>query len=207
MKRLWFFATWVVAVIALVSLSATSSLAWQQEDEIHFKLKRAVGLVSSGCLPDAGGKVSIESEGPVEDMTVRVFGLPPNTDFDFFVIQIPHAPFGLAWYQADIETNEQGRGSGRFIGRFNIETFIVSQGSVDSPIVFNNAFPDVCPGPTTGPIHTYHLGLWFNDPNDAANAGCPNTVTPFNGEHDAGIQALNTSDFPDLQGPLIQLGQ
>ena len=84
MKRLWFFATWVVAVIALVSLSATSSLAWQQEDEIHFKLKRAVGLVSSGCLPDAGGKVSIESEGPVEDMTVRVFGLPPNTDFDFF---------------------------------------------------------------------------------------------------------------------------
>ena len=60
-------------------------------------------------------------------MTVDVEGLPPNTKFDFFVIQIPNAPFGLAWYQGDIETNAAGRGHQRFIGRFNIETFIVAQ--------------------------------------------------------------------------------
>jgi hypothetical protein len=51
----------------------------------------------------------------------------------------------------------------------------------------------------------YHLGLWFNDPNDAAKAGCPATVTPFNGTHSAGIQVLNTSNFPDEQGPLRKI--
>jgi hypothetical protein len=51
----------------------------------------------------------------------------------------------------------------------------------------------------------YHLGLWFNDPNDASKAGCPATVTPFNGTHNAGIQVLNTSNFPDDHGPLRQV--
>jgi len=43
------------------------------------------------------------------------------------------------------------------------------------------------------------------NPYDAAKAGCPNTVTPFNGEHNAGVQVLNTSNYPDDQGPLRQL--
>jgi len=37
------------------------------------------------------------------------------------------------------------------------------------------------------------------------NAGCPGDVTPFNGEHNAGIQVLNTSQFQDLQGPLLSV--
>jgi len=41
--------------------------------------------------------------------------LPPNTDCDFFVIQVPKAPFGLALYQGDIETNKKGVGHGTFI--------------------------------------------------------------------------------------------
>ena len=41
----------------------------------------------------------------VEHMIVEVSGLPGNTDFDFFVIQVPTAPFGLSWYQGDIETS------------------------------------------------------------------------------------------------------
>jgi hypothetical protein len=28
------------------------------------------------------------------------------------------------------------------------------------------------------------------------------TNTPFNGEHNAGLQVLNTSNFPDDHGPL-----
>ena len=91
--------------------------------------------------------------GPVEIMDVKVWGLPPNTDFDFFVIQIPHAPFGLAWYQGDIETNKYGVGHERYIGRFNIETFIVATGSVSAPQVFNDPpFPDASSNPTTNPV-------------------------------------------------------
>jgi hypothetical protein len=49
----------------------------------------------------------------------------------------------------------------------------------------------------------HHLGLWFDSPAAAKKAGCPDTETPFNGEHNAGIQVLNTAHFPNLAGPLI----
>jgi hypothetical protein len=172
----------------------------------HIKFDMVVSAGAAKCLPHARAKVKITALGPVEEMDVRVFGLPPNTEFDFFVIQVPKAPFGLAWYQGDIETDEDGDGHGRFIGRFNIETFIVAPGSARAPVVFDQPpFPDADSNPATPPVQIYHLGLWFNSPDDAAGAGCPNTVTPFNGEHHAGIQVLNTSNFPDDFGPLRQL--
>jgi hypothetical protein len=68
--------------------------------------------------------------------------------------------------------------------------------------VHHNAFPDAQLNPPTGPIHTYHVGIWFNAPADAMKAGCPGDVTPFNGEHNAGIQALSSRNFVDTQGPL-----
>jgi len=37
------------------------------------------------------------------------------------------------------------------------------------------------------------------------NASRPNAPTPFNGEHNTGIQVLNTSNFPDDHGPLRNL--
>jgi hypothetical protein len=165
-------------------------------------------VVSAGaatCLPDAQAAVHIVSRGAVEVMRVDVSGLPAKTDFDFFVIQVPRAPFGMSWYQGDIETNKKGRGHETFIGRFNTETFIVAPGSAPAPVVHTGAFPDASVNPVTAPVHTFHLGLWFNSPEDAAAAGCPSTVTPFNGEHNAGIQVLNTSNFTDDEGPLRQL--
>ncbi len=155
------------------------------------------------CLLNAHGHVKVTSLGPVEEMDVEVRGLPPNTDFDFFVIQIPHGPFGLSWYQSDIQTDDDGDGEVRVVGRFNIETFIVAPGSVDAPQTHPGI--DALKNPATNPVHTYHLGLWFNSPNDAKAAGCPGATTPFNGDHTAGVQVLNTSNFPDDQGPLRQL--
>ena len=87
------------------------------------------------------------------------------------------------------------------MGRFNIETFIVAQppGGQPAPVVHNQPpFPDASMNPATEPIHTYHLGLWFGSPSAAQAGGCPNTVTRFNGEHHAGIQALSTRNFPNL---------
>jgi len=163
-------------------------------------------VVSAGaakCLPHARGEVHIHSIGPVEIMDVAVRGLPPKTDFDFFVIQVPTAPFGVSWYQGDIETDRDGDGQQRFIGRFSIETFAVAPGTAPAPVVFDQPpFPDASSNPSFGPIQMYHLGLWFNSPADAQHAGCAATVTPFNGEHDAGIQVLNTSNFPQDAGPL-----
>jgi hypothetical protein len=174
---------------------------------IRFRMVRSAAAEAAGCLPNAHARVRIEATGPVEVMRVRVRGLPPSTEFDFFVIQVPNAPFGLAWYQGDIQTDSEGRGVGRFVGRFNIETFIVAPGVAPAPVVHNQPpFPDASMNPATGPVHTFHLGLWFNSPQDAQAAGCPNAVTPFNGDHNAGFQILSTRNFADDQGPLRQLG-
>ena len=99
-----------------------------------------------------------------------------------------------------------GRADGVFIGRFNTETFIVAPGSAPAPVVHNQPpFPDANTNPATPPVHEFHLGLWFNSPADADAAGCGNTVTPFNGDHNAGVQALSTRNFGDLTGPLSHL--
>ncbi len=196
------FLTAIGLVLGL--LQAPAAAKRPQHPHIEFDLVVSGG--AAACLPHARGEVEITSLGPVEVMDVRVVGLPENTAFDFFVIQVPKAPFGLAWYQGDIDTDDEGVGEGRFIGRFNIETFIVAPGSAPAPVVFDEQpFPDASSNPPTPPVQIYHLGLWFNSPDDAAAAGCPNTVTPFNGEHHAGIQVLNTSNFPDDFGPLRHL--
>ena len=196
----------VVASLAAAAFSTLSATARADDNDFKFQMVRSPALATvPACVPDAHASVRIEPRGAVEEMDVVVDGLPANTDFDFFVIQQPNGPFGMAWYQGDIETNAHGHGHGRFIGRFNEETFIVAPGSVPAPSVHNNAFPDATLNPPTAPIHTYHLGLWFNSPQDAAKAGCPGGVTPFNGEHNAGIQVLNTSNFPNLQGPLLKV--
>jgi hypothetical protein len=199
-------AAWATSLL-LAALASQGAQA-HDNDEFKFQMVRSPALAAfPSCLPDARATVRVESHGAVEEMRVKVEGLPPDTDFDFFVIQVPNAPFGMAWYQGDIETNRHGRGEGFFLGRFSEETFIVAPNSAAAPSVHNNAFPDATLNPKTGPIHTFHLGLWFNSAQDAAKAGCPGNVTPFNGEHNAGAQVLNTSGFPDLAGPLLKVKQ
>jgi len=55
---------------------------------------------------------------------------------------------------------------------------------------------DAQQNPKFAPVHTFHLGVWFADPKQAAKAGCSGTVTPFDGDHVASIQALSTRNFP-----------
>jgi hypothetical protein len=183
--------------VAAAALMISSGQAQQPPTSISFPMVVSAG--AKPCLPNAGGYVTIKTDGEAENLSLLVTGLPPKTGFDFFVIQVPNAPFGLSWYQGDIETDGNGVGQQNFRGRFNIETFIVAPGAAPAPKVFDD---NATTNPATPPVQIYHLGLWFNSPSDAQKAGCPATVTPFNGEHHAGIQVLNTSNFPDGAGPL-----
>jgi hypothetical protein len=85
-------------------------------------------IVSPGartCLRNAHAQVDIISQTPdgqAEDMFIVAIGLPANTGFDFFVIQVPNAPFGLSWYQGDMQTDSGGIATQHFRGRFSIET-------------------------------------------------------------------------------------
>src|SRR5262249_55887131 len=100
----------LLSVAALVSVTTVAAggtvVAASKTERASFPM-----IVSSGaaaCLPHASAHVKIHSLGPVEVMQVEVTGLPPETDFDFFVIQAPTGPFGVSWYQGDIETNSRG---------------------------------------------------------------------------------------------------
>jgi hypothetical protein len=193
----------LAAAGALGLLLTASPLAAAPDDDYSHGFTMVVSAGAKACLPKASATVTVRPSGPVDIMDVTVQGLPPNTDFDFFVIQVPKAPFGIAWYQGDIVTDKGGRGHQEFIGRFSVETFSVAQNSAPAPIVFTGGvLPDASLNPAFNPIQMYHLGLWFGSSDAAGKAGCPATVTPFNGEHNAGIQVLNTSNFSDDHGPL-----
>ena len=194
-----------IAFVAIAALSAfilhssafansssanTTKANTQPNSSFTFSMVPSPGI--SACLPHASGSVTITTGAVNDTMKVSVSGLAHSTGYDLFVIEIPNKPFGIAWYQSDLQTDSSGAGSATVRGIFNVETFSVSTG-----------------GPTTtfAPTHQYHLGLWFNSPKVPFNLGCePGAtspiVTPFNGAQHAGIQVLNTSNFPNKAGPL-----
>jgi hypothetical protein len=189
----------LVMVAAMLFLAGRPVVA--QSDRVSFDMVVSAGAAS--CLPAATAHVTIMTVGDNQRMHVVVQGLPAKTEFTLFVLQVPTAPFGMAWYQGDIATNEQGSGSQQFFGIFSDETFVIAPGSVPAPQTHPGV--DALANPATAPVHTYHLGMWFADPAAAAAAGCPAGTTPFDGDHVAGIQVLNTRNFPDLEGPLAQV--
>jgi hypothetical protein len=127
-------------------------------------------------------------------------GIKPGLTFDLFTVQrtslldasTPNpnftGSFGLAWYQSDIEIRNRTDD-----GHVRIKTILLDQ-------IFGFD-PDVALKPTT----TFHLGFWFNNPQDAAACGFPandpSKFTPFNGEHKAGPLAMIS--IPD---PVTKLG-
>jgi hypothetical protein len=168
-----------------------------------FSLVKSAGVAQCTGLQRAWGRVRIEEFQENQHMRVELYGLPPQLGFDAFVIQAPDKPFGLSWYQGDISSDARGRAAADFIGIFSPETFTVAPGSTLAPTPHR---ADANANPATAPVHQYHLGIWFDSPETAKKAGCPPAVaavvTPFNGDHTAGVQAFNTSQFPQLDGPL-----
>jgi len=167
----------------------TSVAAPASSHSFTFALVPSPGI--KACLPHAGGFATITPGSQNDLMQVTIFGMPRNAEFDLFVIQQPLKPFGVSWYQSDVNANSHGVGQASVRGIFDRETFSVSPGGTT----------------TFAPTHQYHLGLWFNDPKLPFRLGCEPgapapVVTPFNGEQHAGIQALNTAEFPVNAGPL-----
>lgn len=185
-----------LCAVAVGAASANSSVATKTTT---FPMVRSTGVVAANCLQNAQANVTISATGQTETMKVTVSGMPANIELDLFVIQVPDPPFGLSWYQGDLNTDANGNGSGTYVGRFSVETFAVAVNTAPAPRPHPG---DARSNPPFAPIHTYHVGLWFGTPQAAAAAGCPTTVTPFNGDHTAGIQAMSTHQFPVLGGPL-----
>ena len=113
-------------------------------------------------------------------------GIKPGLAFDLFTVQ--HSPFladgakdpaftgsfGLAWYQSDIQIPQYFDR-----GHVRISTILLDQ-------IFGFDADTGLP-----PTNTFHVGFWFNNPQDAVPCGFnPLKPTPFNGEHKAGPFAM-----------------
>lgn len=198
MKKALLLPAMAVA-IALTAIAPRASAA--DADSITFNMKVSAG--AAACLKTtAAGRITVSDLGLVQHLHLETSNLPANTEFTVFLLQVPHSPFGLSWYQGDIRTNGEGRAVGDFTGIFSRETFILAPNVAPAPQVFRD---DATANPATPPVQIYHMGIWFADPNAAVAANCPGTVTPFDGDHQAGIQVLNTTNFPDATGPLFAI--
>jgi hypothetical protein len=186
----------VILALVIAALAAGTAFA---VDSTSFNMVRSQAAVDNECLKGAKANVDINTLGGLQNMDVTLNNAPKNTEFELFVTQQPNSPFGVSWYQADFETNNQGHGEVSARGIFGEELFVFAPGSVTAPHVDGQ---DAKKNPAFDPVHTLHLGLWFGDPKDAKDAGCSGKVTQFDGDHEAGIQAFSTDNFPDLHGPL-----
>jgi hypothetical protein len=190
----------IIAVLSLLVVALAAAAAFAVDSTTSFKMVRSQAAVDNDCLEGAKAHVDVRTT-PTDNqiMDVTLNHAPKNTEFELFVTQQPNSPFGVSWYQADFTTNNQGNGEVRARGIFSEELFVFAPGSVKAPQVDNQ---DAEKNPAFDPVHTFHLGLWFGDPEDAKDAGCSGAVTEFDGDHEAGIQAFSTRNFPKLEGPL-----
>jgi hypothetical protein len=190
----------VPVILALVLAALAATAAFAVDDTTTFKMVRSEAAVDNECLKGATAHVDVRTTPTDQQvMDVTLNHAPKNTEFELFITQQPNSPFGVSWYQADFETNNQGNGEVRARGIFSEELFVFAPGVVKAPQVDDQ---DAEKNPKYDPVHTFHVGLWFGDPKDAKEAGCSGKVTQFDGDHEAGIQAFSTRNFPDLKGPL-----
>jgi hypothetical protein len=194
-----FAAALVVAAVSVVTAYAASG-----NTEASFQLtanpKFANCLAKYPGDPSRPPTASVDVEkGDLNDtLNLHLHNIKPNLAFDLFTVQrstldaqgkpiAPPPSFGLAWYQSDVQADDHGN------GHVKIRTILADQ-------IFGVNLDQAPPNP----INTFHLGFWFNNPNDAAACGFDVTKpTPFNGEHSAGPLAMIS--LPDAKtglGPL-----
>src|SRR5215467_662280 len=202
----------ILAAIAVAGVAVFAQSVAAQDDSLdltpevnsksfllHVNPKFASCLgVSGKPAPIAGAKVV---RGKLNDtLTISGKNFKPGLAFDMFTVERSNllsdgtpdpnfTNFGMAWYQSDLQVNSNGQFSA------TIRTILLDQIFGFDPDQSN-----------PNPINTFHVGFWFNDPNDANTDGCTFDITkptPFNGEHKAGpVAFISTPNATTQLGPL-----
>jgi hypothetical protein len=196
----------LLAGVAIAQTAKPSKPPKQSNNQFTMVRSQSAMKAGKNCLKGVSANVRVTDAGQGnQNLYVTLNKAAPNTEFTVFVIQVPNSPFGVSWYQGDIATDNQGNGKHNFVGIFNDEVFAISPGAAKPANPHGKK--DAKKGVKFAPIHTYHIGVWFADPNDARKAGCTNVKTPFDGDHVAGIQALSTrnSGLQAADGPLFDI--
>jgi hypothetical protein len=177
---------WIIVAIATITLVVAVKPSSAQVQETVFNLTAQQRFLpcfaQQGYTPTA--QVTVQRGTDNDVLTLRAQHIKPHLAFDLFTIQNtnlladgqinPHfTNFGLAWYQSDLEADSNGNVD------ITIKTILLDQ-------IFG-----FDPAASLLPTNTFHVGFWFNNPNDAAACGFNvNNPTPFNGQHKAGPNAM-----------------
>lgn len=179
-KSLWI-------AFAVLGLGVAAVPASAQVPEIVFNLVPQHKFINCLGVPygPAPSAEVIVQRGELNDVLIlRAHHIRPNLGFDLFTIQntnlLPDGAvdprfknFGLAWYQTDVQADKDGE------AEVAIKTILLDQ-------IFG-----FDPASSLAPTHTFHVGFWFNKPEDAEACGFDvRKPTPFNGEQDAGPNAM-----------------
>ena len=134
--------TAVAGALSLTAASAAPVTSARHSGAFTFALMPSPGIKS--CLPHAGGRVTIIPGSQNDTMEVSIFGMPRNADFDLFVIEQPNKPFGVSWYQTDVNADRHGFGHATVRGVFDARDVLGVARRRHHPV---RPDPPVPPGP------------------------------------------------------------
>lgn len=175
-------AAWLLPALGSGSQASAQSAPSAPPNAITFQMFPAAKFIP--CMAARPGitptvRVSVVRGRLNDRMTVMLQGFKPGLQFDLFTVENSNqnadgtpvqgfSTFGMAWYQTDVQP-----------GVVTINTILLDQIFGFDPLV------------NLKPTNTFHVGMWFNNPADAApcNNGVE-IVTPFNGDHRAGPLAF-----------------
>jgi hypothetical protein len=203
------FATGTVIFTLMTAIGSVVSpiraAAQDKKDEITFDLvpnPKFVDCLRRSSYEEPRARATVIRGKLNDTLLLDLDGIKPGLAFDLFTVQRSsllaedtpdptfNGSFGLAWYQSDIEIGKHTDD-----GHVRIKTILLDQ-------IFG-----FDPDAGLAPTNTFHLGFWFNNPQDAAACGFPandpSKFTPFNGEHKAGPLAMISVPDPTTKlGPL-----
>jgi hypothetical protein len=148
-------------------------------DRVRFHLVPSSAALAK-CMPHA--KVYITVKLRTDKIGKDIFivdasGLPANTSFTTFLLEVPGAPFGAAEYIGDVNTDKYGKAHAEF------------------ELIVQEAFASTLVDGKRVRVDLNHVGMWFADPAaDDFCLGKNSPVTPFDGDGEAGVQAFNSSN-------------
>ena len=190
----------LTGAFAFVAMTASVQPLAAQAKKLEFDLHPSPAVVD--CLgkkngPTPTAHVTVTRGSLNDTLVIRANNIKPHLAFDMFTVQRSNllsdgtvdpnfTNFGLAWYQSDLEANEDGQFTA------TIKTILLDQ-------IFG-----FDPDASLAPLNTFHVGFWFNNPNSAKKCGFdPTHPTPFNGEHKAGpVAMISVPDANTNLGPL-----
>jgi hypothetical protein len=188
MKQSTFLAITMLVASTLAAPAFAQVNQASEVNQVQFNL--AVNPKFAACLSNGAGAPAPKAtvtvvRGNLNDtLFLNLSNVRPNLAFDLFTVEKstlnadgtpnPAVPnVGMAWYQSDIQANSNGQ------AEVQIRTILLDQ-------IFGVDQSTLLP-----PTNTFHVGFWFNNPNDAAACGFNVALpTPFNGEHKAGPLAM-----------------